>query len=142
MAYAPIVLWLAVIFFFSSSAGAMTETSRFIGPLLQFFFPDMPYETRQVIHGLVRKLAHFTEYAILAFFAVRALSMSAPVFVRRWRYALAVVFVGIIASIDEINQSFEATRTGAIGDVLLDISGGAAMIFLLLLVKRPRPHDA
>ncbi|MFN0139708.1 MAG: VanZ family protein [Pyrinomonadaceae bacterium] len=141
MAYAPIVLWMAVIFFFSSSAGAMTETSRIIGPLLQFFFPDMPYETRQIIHGFVRKLAHFIEYAILAFLAVRALSLSAPVFVRRWRYLMALVFVGVIASIDEFNQSFEATRTGAIGDVLLDIAGGAAMISLLWLVKRPRPRS-
>lgn len=139
MAYGPILLWLAVIFFLSSPAGAMSETSRIIGPLLQFFFPDMSYETRQVIHGLVRKLAHLTEYAVLAFFAVRALSLSAPGFVQRWRYVLALVFVGVIASIDEVNQSFEATRTGAIIDVLIDILGGAAMILLLWRLKWPRP---
>ena len=138
MAYAPIVLWLVVIFFLSSPAGAMPETSRIIGPLLQFFFPDMPSETRQIIHGYVRKIAHFTEYAILAFLAVRALSLSSSVFLQKWRYFLAFVFVAVIASLDEFNQSFEASRTGALTDVLLDISGGAAMIAFLWLIKRPR----
>ncbi len=136
--YAPIVLWLVVIFFLSSSAGAMSETSRIIGPLLQFFFPDMPFETRAVIHGYVRKIAHFTEYAILAFLAVRALSMSATKFLQRWRYVFAIIFVALIASIDEFNQSFEVSRTGAVGDVMLDIAGGATMILLLWLIGRPR----
>lgn len=116
----------------------MTETSRIIGPLLQFFFPDMPYETRQIIHGYVRKAAHFAEYAILAFLALRALSMSASGFLQKWRYILAILFVVAIASIDEFNQSFEASRTGALSDVLLDISGGAAMILLLWLLRWPR----
>ncbi|MGB7201164.1 MAG: VanZ family protein [Pyrinomonadaceae bacterium] len=137
-AYAPIVLWLVVIFFLSSPAGAMTETSRIIGPLLEFFFPEMPFETRQIIHGFVRKAAHFTEYAILAFLAVRALSMSASGFLQKWRYILAILFVVAVASIDEFNQSFEASRTGALTDVLLDISGGVAMILLLWLLKWPR----
>jgi VanZ family protein len=119
----------------------MAETSRIIGPLLQFFFPDMPYETRQIIHGYVRKIAHFTEYAILAFLAVRALSMAATGFLQKWRYLLAILFVAAIASIDEFNQSFEASRTGAFGDVVLDISGGVVMILFLWLVKRPRPRS-
>lgn len=141
MAYAPIVLWLVVIFFLSSPAGAMTETSRIIGPLLQFFFPDMPYETRQIIHGYVRKIAHFTEYSILAFLAVRALSMSAPGFLQKWRYILAIVFVAFIASLDEFNQSYEATRTGAFSDVILDISGGVAMLIFLWLIKQPKTRQ-
>jgi VanZ family protein len=135
--YAPIVLWLVVIFFLSSPAGAMSETSRIIGPLLQFFFPEMPFETRQIIHGYVRKIAHFTEYAILAFLAVRALTLSASVTFQKWRYVLAIVFVAAIASIDEFNQSLEASRTGALTDVLLDISGGVAMLVFLWLIKRP-----
>lgn len=116
----------------------MTETSRIIGPLLQFFFPDMPYETRQVIHGYVRKAAHFTEYAILAFLALRALSMSASGFLQKWRYILAILFVVAIASIDEFNQSFEATRTGAFGDVLLDISGGVAAVLAVFCIQKGR----
>lgn len=141
LAYAPIVVWLIVIFFLSSPAGAMSETSRIIGPLLQFFFPEMPFETRQTIHGVVRKTAHFTEYAILAFLFVRAIAMTASGAMQKWRFILAFVFVAAIASLDEFNQSFETSRTGAVADVLLDISGGAAMILFLWLIKRPRPRS-
>lgn len=137
-AYAPIVLWLVVIFFLSSSAGAMTETSRIVGPLLQFFFPEMATETRQIIHGYVRKAAHFTEYAILAFLAVRALSMSASEFLQKWRYILAILFVAAIASIDEFNQSVEASRTGAFSDVIIDVLGCLTMLVLLWVMKRPK----
>lgn len=140
-AYAPIVLWLAVIFFLSSPAGAMSETSRIIGPLLEFFFPEMPYETRQIIHGLVRKLAHFTEYAILALLTLRALSMSASGFLQKWRYILPIVFVAAIASIDEFNQSFEVSRTGAVGDVLLDISGGFAAMLAVFGIQKTRSRS-
>lgn len=111
----------------------MSETSRIVGPLLQFFFPDMPYETRQIIHGYVRKTAHFTEYAILAFFVVRALSLSSPEFARKrkWRYLLAFIFVGAVASIDEFNQSFNSSRTSSFYDVMIDSGGGLFMIILL-----------
>ncbi len=116
----------------------MTETSRIIGPLLQFFFPDMPYEMRQVIHGYVRKIAHFTEYAVLASLTFRALSMSASGFLQKWRYILAILFVAVIASVDEFNQSFEALRTGAFSDVLLDISGGVGAVLAVFCIQKAR----
>lgn len=115
----------------------MAETSRIIGPLLNFFFPEMPEATRQVVHAYVRKTAHFTEYAVLAFLAVRALTMSASAALRRWRYILPLVFVAVIASLDEFNQSFEASRTSSAWDVLLDLSGGVVMLVLLCLMRRP-----
>ena len=137
-AYAPVLLWIGVIFLLSSPEGSFSQTSRIIGPLLQFFFPDMAEETRQLIHGYVRKTAHFTEYAVLAFLALRACTLSASVFLQKWRYVLPLLLVVVIASIDELNQSFEASRTSSIWDVLLDISGGIAMLLFLWLIKRPR----
>lgn len=119
----------------------MSETSRIIGPLLQFFFPDMPYETRQIIHGTVRKTAHFTEYAILALLTFRALSMSAPFLLQKWRYVLPILFVAVIASIDEFNQSFEASRTGALSDVLIDISGGLAAVVAVFFIQKAHGRD-
>jgi len=116
----------------------MSETSRIIGPLLQFFFPEMAFETRQVVHGLVRKAAHFTEYAVLAFLLVRALSMAGSKGMLRWRFLVAFLAVCATASLDEFNQSLSTTRTGTIYDVLLDAAGGAAMIAALWLLGRPR----
>jgi VanZ family protein len=139
--YAPLLFWIGVIFFLSSPEASFSQTSRIIGPLLSFFFPNMPEATRAIIHGYVRKTAHFTEYAVLAYLAVRAFSGSASYFLQKWRYILALILVVIVASLDEINQSFEASRTSSIWDVALDISGGLAMLIVLWAIKRPRIND-
>ena len=126
-----------MIFFLSSDHGSMSETSRIIRPLLQFLFPTTPEETLQLYHAYVRKAAHFTEYAILALLAIRALAMSFFAG-SNLKYILPLVLVVIIASLDEFNQSFEVSRTSSFRDVLLDISGGLVMITLLWIVKWPR----
>ena len=99
----------------------MDQTSRFIRPLLEFLFPSASSDTITLYHAFIRKFAHFTEYAILAFLAFRASRNS------RWKYIAAFA----VASLDEFNQSFEATRTGSINDVMLDIAGGVSMIAVI-----------
>jgi len=139
--YAPLLLWLGVIFFLSSPEGSFAQTSRIIGPLLNFFFPNMPEATKLLVHGYVRKTAHFTEYAVLAFLAVRAFSGSTSFMLQKWRYILPLILVAVVASLDEFNQSFEASRTSSVWDVMLDISGGLAMIAFLWAITRPRVID-
>ncbi len=136
-AYAPLIFWIGVIFFLSSDQGSMAETSRFVGPILKFLFPNISEETLAVCHAFIRKTAHFTEYALLAFFAVRALARSSVASLRNLRYLLPLILVALVASMDEFNQSFESSRTGSGWDVLLDVSGGAAMMTILWLIERP-----
>ena len=135
-AYAPLFLWIGVIFYLSSSNGAMSNTSRFIRPLLEWLFPLAPEETLQIYHGYIRKFAHFAEYAALAFFASRAFWRSPIELVRKYWFIFAFGLVVLIASIDEYNQSFNALRTSSIYDVLLDVSGGLTIILLLWLFKK------
>ena len=116
----------------------MSQTSRFIRPLLEFLFPAASEQTLIIYHGYIRKAAHFTEYAVLALLAGRALSISAYARLHKWRCAFALLLVIGIATIDEFHQSFEISRTGSILDVLLDISGGVVMIATLFLLKLPR----
>jgi VanZ family protein len=141
-AYAPVLLWIGVILFLSSPEGSFTQTSRIIGPLLHFFYPSITPETEAVIHGYIRKAAHFSEYAVLAFLACRACSLSASLVLQKWRYVLPLLLVALIASLDEFNQSFEVSRTSSIWDVALDFSGGIAMVIFLWAIKRPRIPDA
>ena len=112
----------------------MNETSVIIGPILRWLIPDASPETLQVIHGYVRKTAHFTEYAVLALLTIRGLSMSASPFLQKWRYVMPLLLVGAVASLDEFNQSFEPSRTSSGYDVLLDISGGLGMVLFLYLI--------
>ena len=139
--YASLLFWIGVIFFLSSPEASFNQTSRIIGPLLNFFFPNMPEATKAIVHGYIRKTAHFTEYAVLAFLAVRAFSGSASFWLKQWRFILALTLVVIVASLDEFNQSFEASRTSSIWDVALDISGGLVMVAVLWAFCR-RKTDA
>lgn len=110
----------------------MSQTSRFIRPLLEFIFPNTPESTLVVYHGYIRKLAHFTEYGILAFFAFWAFS---ALFRKSW-FLASFSLVALIATIDETNQSFNAARTGSVYDVLLDCFGGATILTIIYLWKR------
>jgi VanZ family protein len=138
--YGPFLAWICLIFFFSSTAASATQTSRIIGPLLHFLFPAASPDTLQQYHFLIRKCAHVTEYAILAFFTVRALARSNIAFFSHFRFLIAVLVVLLIASLDEINQSYESTRTGTPWDVALDLAGGAAMaaVLKMLCYRRKR----
>lgn len=121
----------------------MSNTSRFIRPLLVFLFPNAPEGTLIVYHNYIRKFAHFAEYAGLAFFAARAFFNSNKKILRKFWYLFALLSVLFVAVIDETNQSFNAARTGSPTDVLIDVSGGFAMILIFYLVKRNRtPRNA
>ncbi len=133
--YAPLILWIGVILFLSSGQASMPQTSRFIRPLLEFLFPNSPEETLILYHGYIRKFAHFAAYAVLAFLAVRAFVGSSIKFLRNQWFIAAFGLVLLVASIDETNQSYVASRTGSIYDVLLDCAGGLTMILLSALYK-------
>jgi len=142
IAYAPLFLWMAVVLSLSFGEASMSETSRIIRPILKFLFPAAPEATITAYHAFIRKSAHFTEYAILAFFAVRAFSAASVNFIKNNRFWLAVALVVLVAATDEFHQSFEATRTGSIHDVLLDATGGITMVFLYWLITRHHSHHS
>ena len=131
--YAPLVIWLLFISYASSDSFNAGNTSRIIGPLVLWLFPNTSPETLLSIHVIVRKAAHFTEYAILAFLAARAFRSSPrPALANRW-FLASLVLVVAYALLDEYHQSFVPSRTGSIYDSLIDISGGLAA---LLLIRR------
>ena len=134
--YAPLILWIGVIFFLSSTQGAMTQTSRFIRPLLEFLFPGASEETLIIYHGYIRKAAHFVEYAMLGFWAFYAFRNSSLRFLCNFWWLYAFILILFTASIDEYNQSFNSSRTGSVYEVLIDLSGGVVMFLLLCLSKR------
>jgi len=69
----PALIWMALIFSASSDANSFAHSSRIIGPLLHWLFPQMPDDTMYLIVLLVRKCAHLTEYAVFALLLWRAL---------------------------------------------------------------------
>jgi VanZ family protein len=129
-------LWIGLVFLLSTGQGAASETSRIIRPILEFLFPLASEETLREYHGYIRKTAHFAEYAVMAFLAVRAFSRSSVARLRTRPLLWAFIVVLIVAATDELNQSFLASRTGSFWDVLLDAAGGAAMIGVIWLFQK------
>ena len=131
--YFPLVAWLLFISFASSDNFNAGNTSRIIGPLILWLFPSTSIETLGIVHLITRKLAHFTEYAILGFFAARAFRTSPrPSISNRW-FLISLAVVVVYALLDEYHQTFVPSRTGTIYDSLIDIAGG---LTALLLIRR------
>jgi VanZ family protein len=136
--YAPLVLWIAVIFYFSSGQASMSETSRFLMPILRFLFPAASEASLVEYHGLIRKFAHFAEYALLAYFAARAFLGSHYVVLRRLALPAALLLASVIAVADEVNQSFEPSRTSSGWDVALDAAGATAAVLVVWFLSLRR----
>ena len=136
--YLPLIAWLAFISFASSNNFSASNTSRIIGPLVLWLFPNTTPETLATIHFITRKIAHFTEYAILGFLAARAFRTSPRAAIRERWFLICATLVVVYALLDEYHQSFVPTRTASIFDSLIDIAGGLTV----LLVIRKRTRDS
>ncbi|HVF43622.1 MAG TPA: VanZ family protein [Pyrinomonadaceae bacterium] len=139
--YGPVLAWAAFVLFASSANFSASNTSRIIRPLLLWLSPGIAEASIQQVHFFVRKTAHFTEYAILALFAARALRTSGVAALRRSWLPASFAFVAFVALVDEYHQSLLPSRTGTIYDSLLDMTGGAAALACLALwlaVRRRR----
>jgi VanZ family protein len=131
--YLPLIAWLAFISFASSDSFSAGNTSRIIGPLILWLFPNTTPETLAVVHFITRKVAHFTEYAILGFLAARALRTSPRPAISGLWFLICAILIVVYALIDEYHQSFVPTRTASIFDSLIDMAGG---LTALVIVKK------
>src|SRR5205085_6958337 len=118
--YGPLLVWLGFIFFASTGEFSADNTSRIIRPLLLWLFPDISEEKIALAHFIIRKAAHFTEYAVLAFLAARAFSTSAKAQLRRYWFFISLAIVVVYALTDEYHQSFVPSRTYSIYYSLID----------------------
>lgn len=124
---------MAFISFASTGNFSAGNTSRIIGPLVLWLFPDTSPETMLVIHGVTRKIAHLAEYALLGILAARAFRRSPGQRLRARWFLASLALIVVYALVDEYHQSFVPSRTGSIYDSLIDMTGGLAA---LVIVRR------
>lgn len=123
------LIWAAVIFTGSGDLLSEGRTSRFIGPVLRWFKPDLSDAAVRQLQGIIRKGGHVTEYGVLALLCLRALTRSSRLVapVRSWPTAVRVLVIcALYAVSDEIHQSFVPSRYGSSWDVLIDVLGAAS----------------
>jgi VanZ family protein len=129
----PALAWAIVISTFSTGLFTSENTSRVIIPALHWIFPHASWQTLYEMHHIIRKCAHFTEYFIFSLLILRAIRGGRHEVRLAWVFAVIILVAGY-ASLDEFHQSFVPGRTPAVGDVLIDTSGGAAAQIIAALV--------
>jgi VanZ family protein len=136
--YGPLVVWMLIIFAGSTDVLSASHSGMILRPIVLRLFPNISEAGLATIHFFVRKLSHFSEYAILALLAARAFYASTHAGLRQKWFTAALVLVIIYAFSDEFHQSFEASRTASIYDSFIDIAGGATALLFLAAGRRRR----
>src|SRR5262245_4291115 len=113
---------MAFIVGLSTDVGSSAHTESWLLPLLRTLAPWATSGQVEALHWLTRRLAHLSEYAILAALWLRA-------FVRgrnltpRSAGLLALAISVAWALLDELHQSFVPSRSASLADVLVDTVG-------------------
>jgi len=140
----PVLVGIAVIARESTEAFSSSFTTLVLRPIWEKIFGPTSDFHWEEIHHVIRKTGHFVGYGLLGVVWLRAwLRTRRGSYVanelRRWRLhstALALACTALIASADEIHQTFLPDRTGRFADVVLDTSGATAMILILAIFFR------
>jgi VanZ family protein len=113
---------MVVIMGSSSDMGSAANTGHWLFPIFKVLVPDATAAQLEAMHGLVRKGAHVTEYAVLATLWFRVFTQA----LARSSRAAGWMALGIAlgwALLDEALQSMRPSRTGSGVDVAIDTAG-------------------
>jgi VanZ family protein len=126
-----------VILLFSGDLGSGPHTISIIKWITSFLMTFSP-EKLYLLHGWLRKGAHFFAYGVLSVLWWRALRFYLP----GWSVAsiaFALIFCLGVALLDEGHQTLLTTRTGDLGDIALDMAGAASLVVLASFCGRRKP---
>ncbi|MCR5794491.1 MAG: VanZ family protein [Solobacterium sp.] len=126
------VLHIVLIFSFSAMKGpASSGTSSSLAELLLSLLPfDVDFGT---FHFLLRKAAHFSEFAVLGLLAF--LNAEEKPFFSSFRGTLLIPGI-LVPLLDECFQLFVPERAGMFTDCLIDMGGYFLAVLVCLLVSK------
>ena len=134
--WAITLAWAGNISFLSTGSYGGSVTGWLLKELLSWAHIRLPGPTFEIVHFLVRKLAHCTEYGMFGLFLYHSFTFRQP---ERWntRSAVsAVIVAGLFSLIDEYHQSFVPGRTASIKDCGIDTFGALLGMVLLYAGRR------
>ncbi len=130
-----LTIWLIVIFLFSSKGLKESNSTSYkitdaVVPIVESKNTTIKEkeQLRADVNYIIRKTAHFTEYAILGilfFNVLRFYDMD-----KRKKIIYALIFCILYASSDEFHQVFSSGRSPMIKDVIIDSCGSLAGILI------------
>jgi hypothetical protein len=142
-AWVPVLLCLCVFAVESTPYLGTDHTSGPLRRMCEMFVGSSADYGWTFTHHILRKIGHFSGYGMLSVVCFRGGWMTLRKAHTRWghllgSHAIALGATILVASADEIHQSFLPNRTGMFSDVVLDTCGGLASQTLLSLVMMIR----
>lgn len=117
--------WAVAIYRLSTETFGSSFSGWLLAQALSLLHISVSPTTFSVLHTLLRKGAHLTEYAVFGLLIYRSF-WNAPKVEWRTRTALwAVLVAGLYSLTDEFHQSFEPGRTASLVDCGIDSVGAA-----------------
>jgi len=140
--WVPAVAWMGMVLLASTDPFSAKHTGEVLRAMLAWTLGQIDPLTFNQIHFLVRKSAHFTEYAILSALWFRAIRVHLNnLWQIRWAFLGLVVSLSV-AILDEWHQSFVPSRTSSAHDVLLDFCGALFAQLVIWYALRRRQLSA
>ena len=129
-----LILWMCLIFFFSSqNADESTKTSGIFDNIINIVFKDD--SVKPTVKYVVRKIAHFTEYCILAILVLNVIKDYTSITYKT--LIIAFILCALYAASDEWHQTFVDGRAGQLFDVFIDSCGVlTGLILYKYVIKR------
>ena len=140
-AWLPVVIGVGIIVLESTEWFGANHTSKPLRWLFEAIFGPVGNARWNVIHHLIRKLGHFFGYGFTGLAWLRAWWMTLPHSLFFEDAFLALLGTSLVASLDELHQSYIPNRTGSPRDVLLDCSGAIALqlaVYVFMRLTRPK----
>ncbi len=127
----PVLVAVSIIGIESTRTFSAENTSGWLRPLMEALLGRLSDPGWAQVHHLLRKSGHFCGFGGVCVTFARAwlwrdLGRAADS-VARWRWGAvlkAIASTAMVASADELHQTFLPNRTGKLSDVMLDTCGG------------------
>ena len=142
-----VIAVMVMIYCFSAQTGAesgkmsgrlTTWVLNLIIPDFENFTPEKQESIRSTVGFLVRKTAHFSEYALLGFsLLLHIAQLEKKITVRLpwlWAWGIGTLY----AASDEFHQGFVAGRGPSVRDVCIDSAGVIAGVLIMLWILKKR----
>jgi VanZ family protein len=140
-AWIPAIIWLTLIAIESTNLMSASNTSRFLYPIFHFLTGVDPLRFA-VWNEYFRKVGHFVGYFVLSWLLFGAWRATLPQLHTThwsWHWARVAFFMSaLVATLDEWHQTHLASRTGNLGDVLLDTSAVLTAQIVIWGIMRTR----
>jgi VanZ family protein len=138
----PVFAMIGAMYFLSTDVFSGESTRGMLDVIVRWFRPGISETRIASLNYIVRKAAHFCEYAVLAMLIYRAFRADSRLY---WRFTWALYTLLMVvawASVDELHQSMTHLRGGSVYDSALDASGGlfAIVIIALYSIRRQIPR--